>query len=124
MTRRSSFSSDAGLDVWNTSNAASGNDASTWVPRSALCDGFACEIRECTPRVRILRHERTEVQRHIFLRILRRQFRCRGLELFRVGLGGVVLADQSVLMRDAEEVEKRPHHRALMLEVIVDECAC
>ena len=52
---------------------------------------------------------------------LRRQFgRCR-LQFCGVGFRDRLVVDQAVLVRDAEAVEERRHHRPLPLEVVADQ---
>src|SRR3954454_1079343 len=69
-------------------------------------------FRQAAPRVRILRHEGAQVERHVGLRVLGRQLLCGGAKLFRIRFCDVLLADETVFVSDAETVEERPHHRS------------
>ena len=77
---------------------------------------------ESAPGIRILREQRVQVHAHVLGRELLRELCGGGTDLVRVRLHGILL-DQPVVVRDAERVEKRAHHRPLLREVIHDERA-
>src|SRR5262245_49756587 len=71
------------------------------------------EIPERRPRVRILAHQRVEIERDVVRWKLRLNLCDSRRDLFRIGFHALVL-NKTVFVGDTERVEKLAHHLALL----------
>src|SRR4051812_11023235 len=78
---------------------------------------------QAAPRLGVLADQGRQIERDVLSRILRRDRLDGRPDLLRVGLR-VVVFDQAVVVLQAERIEKRAHHLAVILEVVDDEAAC
>src|SRR6266403_3950796 len=75
---------------------------------------------QCPPRRRILQQERAEIERDVVRRVVPGDRRGGRGDLRRIRRDRVV-PNHAVVVRDADRVEKRAHHRPLFGQVIHDE---
>src|SRR5262249_18810876 len=76
-----------------------------------------CECLQPTPCLRVLTKQRVEIKGDRFRRVVRRQKFHRRHNLLGIGRDGLSLND-AVLVRDAERIEKGPHHRSVIGQMV------